>query len=224
MADCRSENDLGARDGAVFSCLVRDSNNKAIVLSIGHAFEHVDGEKGIVVSLDRTGHVTCYRQLWDQNFIDENHRGAITALRPCFVLETDVVIRIMMPPERIKRLFVVNPFPLVTSSDMAGHGNAVVVGCVSHTRGGAPWSVCGVCAVPATILLRVLKDNARYFEGGICYDSLKALVAAQIEDAIRDMAWVRSENKDRSSSIEMRGLLGKQVMGMLYHLGQCSDR
>jgi len=192
-----------------------------ILLSVGHAFETLDGRKGIVLLLDQEGCITSSRALWDQNFINKNFPGTITAMRPLYVLETDSVSNDRIAPGDIKRTFIVNPFPLATVTDMGGNGNAVVVGIVSSADK-RPWTVSGVCEIPPNVLLKVLLDNARYFEGGISV-ALKAAVASRIEDAIRDMAWARTELAQRTSSIEMRGLQGRQVMVMLHHLGRGSN-
>ena len=138
-------------------------------------------------------------------------------MRSMYVLETDSISNVIIPSNQIRRIFLANPFCFASLADMDGNGNALVVGIVSDADK-RPWTVCGVEVSYPFIALGILRDNARYFEGGICV-ALKELVAAQIEDAIREMAWARSEDRECNCSFDIRGVLGKHVIVLLDHLG-----
>ena len=192
-----------------------------ILLSIGHGFETCDGRKGIVMKLDRHGNIVQSRALWDQRFMDSNVPGIVNGMRPFHVFETDSVSHKVVDPNQLERVFLVNPHCLASPADMDGEGNALVVGVVSDADR-RPFTVQGVNASPPFITLGVLRDNARFFEGGICV-ALKDTISAQIENAFRDIAWARAEDRDRSLSTEIRGVLGKQVIALMHHLnGGCS--
>ena len=196
-----------------------------VLLCVGQGFETTGGQKGVILQLNDSGTIIAYQELWDRNYMRTNYPGTIYAMRPLHVLETNIKRNREIKPRQIKRIFLVLPVELCTAADMSGNGNFGIIGIVNMRDGamnGYPFTVHGVQSTPPRKLLCAVYRHQNSFGMPVQTEAVRFQVQAQIEDAIRDAAWTRSEeNKakaNRLSTVELRGLHPGQVLSVLRKL------
>ena len=203
-----------AAESTSFDTAVIISDGSRVLVSVGHAFELVSGEIGVVLEMGSNvldpgaiGTITKWRLLYNQAAFDKLYPGAIAALRPFYVVETNECRSDHVSPNQVKRVFLNRAAPLVQAQDVAGTGDVFTVGQAKiDFVGNKPLAVCGLAAPSADELVRSVHIEQKLW-GEKDPKKWRNPIAAQIEDGIVEAAWSRNEELKRVlGSIELRGI------------------
>ena len=209
------------------SIIINDGSR--VRISVGHAFENVSGDLGVVMKIGSNGTITEWRVLYNQAKFDDLLKGALAALRSFYVVETNLVANRHVRPEDVKRVFFNKHPQLVQAHDLKGTGDVFTVGQAKFTLEAdgpmpslgpygphRPMILCGLPAPSGDELVRAVNLEQKFWGEQNC-GKYSAAVAAQIEDHIRSSAWNRVEEKDRGfGPLELCGIPGCVLASLLH--------
>ena len=124
----RDINKARAPESTLSSMFIIINDGSRVRISVGHAFENVRGDLGIVMQMASDGIISKWRVLYNQANFDKLLPGALAALRPFYVVETNLTSTDHVQPKDVKRVFLNKNPQLVQAHDLKGTGDVFTVG------------------------------------------------------------------------------------------------
>ena len=224
----RDINKARAPESTLSSMFIIINDGSRVRISVGHAFENVRGDLGIVMQMESDGIISKWRVLYNQANFDKLLPGALAALRPFYVVETNLTSTDHVQPKDVKRVFLNKNPQLVQAHDLKGTGDVFTVGKAEFgfddnyliPSMGAfphrPMILCGLPAPSADELVRAVNLEQKFFGEQNCA-KYSPVIAVQIEDAILSSAWDRFEEKGRGfGPLELHGVPVSVMVSLLH--------